>query len=107
MTIAFLFWTGEIHLSIFISQNNASEELNDIGDQLLPPRKCPDAITTSLSMSSTGFSSSSSPVREETTSCSSKEEKSCTQQKSFTDRILKFLIKVLMCLQCHSAEVLT
>ena len=93
MTIAFLFWTGEIHLSIFISQNNASEELNDIGDQLLPPRKCPDAITTSLSMSSTGFSSSSSPVREETTSCSSKEEKSCMQQRSFAGRIAQIFNK--------------
>ncbi|KAL5163713.1 C2 and GRAM domain-containing protein [Glycine soja] len=84
---------GEIHLSIFISQNNASEELNDIGDQLLPPRKCPDAITTSLSMSSTGFSSSSSPVREETTSCSSKEEKSCMQQRSFAGRIAQIFNK--------------
>ncbi|KAG4929143.1 C2 and GRAM domain-containing protein [Glycine max] len=84
---------GEIHLSIFIYQNNSSGELNDIGEQLLPPRKCPDAVTTSPSMSSTGFSNLFSPVREETTSCSSKEEKSCTQQKSFTDRIAQIFNK--------------
>ncbi|KAK7352356.1 hypothetical protein VNO80_17776 [Phaseolus coccineus] len=67
---------GEIHLSIFISQSNGSEESNDIGDQLVPPRKCPDAITNSSSMSSVSFSNLSSPVREETASSNSKEEKS-------------------------------
>ncbi|KAK7367517.1 hypothetical protein VNO80_09530 [Phaseolus coccineus] len=67
---------GEIHLSIFISQSNGSGESNDIGDQLVPPRKCPDAITNSPSMSSVSFSNLSSPVREETASSSSKKEKS-------------------------------
>ncbi|KAK7387658.1 hypothetical protein VNO78_22445 [Psophocarpus tetragonolobus] len=84
---------GEIHLCIFISQNNASGESNDIGDQLLPPRKCPDAITNSPSMSSTCFSNSSSPIREETASTSSKEEKYCTHQKSFAGRLAQIFNK--------------
>ena len=93
MTIAFIFWTGEIHLSIFISQSNGSGESNDIGDQLVPPRKCPDAITNSPSMSSVSFSNLSSPVREDTASSSSKEEKSCMHQKSFAGRIAQIFNK--------------
>ncbi|CAJ1941552.1 unnamed protein product [Sphenostylis stenocarpa] len=84
---------GEIHLSICISQNNGSGESNDIGDQLLPPRKCPDAIIHSPSLSSASFSNLSSPVREETTYSSSKEEKTCTQQKSFAGRIAQIFNK--------------
>ncbi|KAK7348325.1 hypothetical protein VNO80_22878 [Phaseolus coccineus] len=84
---------GEIHLSIFISQSNGSGESNDIGDQLVPPRKCPDAITNSPSMSSVSFSNLSSPVREETASSSSKEEKSCMHQKSFAGRIAQIFNK--------------
>jgi len=87
------FWTGEIHLSIFISQNNGSSESNDIGDQLVPPRKCPDAITNSPSISSASFSNLSSPVRDETASCSSKEEKTCQHQKSFAGRIAQIFNK--------------
>ncbi|KAK7331975.1 hypothetical protein VNO80_28721 [Phaseolus coccineus] len=83
---------GEIHLSIFISQSNGSGESNDIGDQLVPPRKCPDAITNSPSMSSVNFSNLSSPVREETVSPSSK-EKSCMHQKSFAGRIAQIFNK--------------
>ncbi|TKY53897.1 C2 and GRAM domain-containing protein [Spatholobus suberectus] len=89
---SFLFWAGEIHLSIFISQNT-SVESNDIGDQLLPPRKCPDAITDSPSTSSIGLSNSSSPAREETTSSGSKEDKSWTQQKSFAGRLAQIFNK--------------
>ncbi|KAL9325647.1 hypothetical protein ACSQ67_006292 [Phaseolus vulgaris] len=84
---------GEIHLSIFISQSNGSGESNDIGDQLVPPRKCPDAITNSPSMSSVSFSNLSSPVREDTASSSSKEEKSCMHQKSFAGRIAQIFNK--------------
>ncbi|KAK7389858.1 hypothetical protein VNO78_25154 [Psophocarpus tetragonolobus] len=84
---------GEIHFSIFISQNNASGESNNIGDQLLLPRKCPDAITNSPSMSSTCFSNLSSPIREDTACTSSKEEKYCTQQKSFAGRLAQIFNK--------------
>ncbi|RDY12484.1 C2 and GRAM domain-containing protein, partial [Mucuna pruriens] len=72
---------------------NKQCESNDIGDQIIPSRKCPDAITNSPSMSSIGFSNSTSPVREETTSTSSREEKTWTQQKSFAGRIAQIFNK--------------
>ncbi|XP_029129807.1 C2 and GRAM domain-containing protein At1g03370 [Cajanus cajan] len=81
---------GEIHLSIYISQNNPSLESNDIGDQLLPPR-CPDAISPSPSRSFNSLSNSSS-LREETASTSSREDKSCTQ-KSLAGRIAQIFNK--------------
>jgi hypothetical protein len=76
--------TGEIHLSIFLSQNNASSEQNVSSDQLSSLRKYSDASTCSPSQSSNGRSNSSSPVREEITS--SKDEKN-SSQKSFAGRI--------------------
>ena len=90
MTFTFFVWTGEIHLSIFLSQNNASLESNGNGDQILQPRKCADSITESPSMSSVGFSNSSSPVREEITS--SKDEKFCTQ-KTLAGRLAQIFNK--------------
>ncbi|KAK2359150.1 C2 and GRAM domain-containing protein [Trifolium repens] len=75
---------GEIHLSIFLSQNNASSEQNVSSDQLSSLRKYSDASTCSPSQSSNGRSNSSSPVREEITS--SKDEKN-SSQKSFAGRI--------------------
>ncbi|KAE9609521.1 putative C2 domain, GRAM domain, VASt domain-containing protein [Lupinus albus] len=74
---------GEIHLSISLSQNNASVESNDNDDQLLPPSKCADAITESPSLSSNGRSELGSPRRDEITS---KDEKSGSQ-RSFAGRL--------------------
>ncbi|XP_045818052.1 C2 and GRAM domain-containing protein At1g03370-like isoform X2 [Trifolium pratense] len=79
---------GEINLSIFLSQNNASSEQNVSSDQLSSLRKYSDASTCSpsqsFSQSSNGRSNSSSPVREEITS--SKDEKN-SSQKSFAGRL--------------------
>ncbi|KAK7363875.1 hypothetical protein VNO77_06035 [Canavalia gladiata] len=83
---------GEIHLSIFFSQNSASVESSGIGEQSLHSRKYPDTITESPSLSSTGRSNSSSPVREEITSSISKEDKSCTQ-KTFAGRLAQIFNK--------------
>ena len=69
--IIFLFLAGEIRLSIYFLQNNATMESNDSGDLLLHPR-----MTELPSRSSTSPSNSSSPVREEITSA--KDEKSST-----------------------------
>lgn len=90
MVITFIYCTGEIHLSIFLSHNKASPESNDVGDQLLHLRKNGDAMTCSPPPSSIGRSNSSSPGREEITSF--KDEKPCTQ-KSFAGRIAQIFNK--------------
>ncbi|XP_061344347.1 C2 and GRAM domain-containing protein At1g03370-like [Gastrolobium bilobum] len=82
--------SGEVRLSIYFSQKNASVESNGNGDQLLNPSKFADAATESPSRSSTGRSNSSSPAREETTSA--KDEKSGTQ-KTLTGRIAQIFNK--------------
>ncbi|XP_029128298.1 C2 and GRAM domain-containing protein At1g03370 isoform X2 [Cajanus cajan] len=75
----------EIRLSIYFAQKNALIESNGSGDLLLHPR-----MMDSPSRSSTGRSSSSSPVREEITSA--KDEKSSTQ-KTITGRIAQIFNK--------------
>ncbi|KAL2339298.1 hypothetical protein Fmac_013744 [Flemingia macrophylla] len=82
--------SSEIHLSIYICQNNASMESNDISEQLLPPR-CPDTISASPSRSFNSLSNSSS-LREETASTSSREDKYGTQ-KSLAGRIAQIFNK--------------
>ncbi|KAG4946042.1 hypothetical protein AAZX31_15G116500 [Glycine max] len=77
--------SGEIRLSIYFLQNNATMESNDSGDLLLHPR-----MTELPSRSSTSPSNSSSPVREEITSA--KDEKSSTQ-KTITGRIAQIFSK--------------
>nr|KYP62815.1 Protein kinase C alpha type [Cajanus cajan] len=77
--------SGEIRLSIYFAQKNALIESNGSGDLLLHPR-----MMDSPSRSSTGRSSSSSPVREEITSA--KDEKSSTQ-KTITGRIAQIFNK--------------
>ncbi|XP_050920640.1 C2 and GRAM domain-containing protein At1g03370 isoform X1 [Lathyrus oleraceus] len=87
---------GEIHLSIFISQNhasmesNASNASNASSDQLSNSRKYSDVVTCSPSQSSNGRSNSSSPVREEI--APSKDEK--TLQKTFTSRLAQIFNKL-------------
>ncbi|XP_039689945.1 C2 and GRAM domain-containing protein At1g03370 isoform X3 [Medicago truncatula] len=81
---------GEIHLSIFLSQNNSSLDLNVANDQSSHQRKYSDALTCSPSQSSNGRSNSSSPVREET--IYSKDEKNYSQ-KSFTGRLAQIFNK--------------
>jgi hypothetical protein len=75
---------GELRLSIYFELKTASIESNVHGDLVFHPRKIADSIIESPSRSSTGYSSSSSPAREEVTSV--KDEKSSTQ-KSLTGRI--------------------
>ncbi|AES64583.2 putative C2 domain, GRAM domain-containing protein [Medicago truncatula] len=75
---------GEIRLSVYFELKTASIESNVHGDLVFHPRKFADSIPESPSRSSTGYSSSSSPAREEVTSV--KDEKSGTQ-KSLTGRI--------------------
>ena len=75
---------GEIRLSIYFELKTASIESNVHGDLVFHPRKFADSIPESPSRSSTGYSSSSSPAREEVTSV--KDEKPGTQ-KSLTGRI--------------------
>lgn len=77
--------SGEIRLSIYFQLKNATMESNASGDLLLNPR-----TTESPSRSSTGYSSSSSPVREEITS--TKDEK-CGTQKRITGRIAQIFNK--------------
>lgn len=87
---------GEIHLSIFISQNhasmesNASNASNASSDQLSNSRKYSDVVTCSPSQSSNGRSNSSSPVREEI--APSKDEK--TSQKTFASRLAQIFNKL-------------
>ncbi|WJX27368.1 hypothetical protein P8452_16192 [Trifolium repens] len=76
--------SGELRLSIYFELKTASIESNVHGDLVFHPRKIADSIIESPSRSSTGYSSSSSPAREEVTSV--KDEKSGTQ-KSLTGRI--------------------
>ncbi|PNY12309.1 C2 and gram domain-containing protein at1g03370-like protein [Trifolium pratense] len=76
--------SGELRLSIYFELKTASIESNVHGDLVFHPRKITDSIIESPSRSSTGYSSSSSPAREEVTSV--KDEKSGTQ-KSLTGRI--------------------
>ncbi|RDX72852.1 C2 and GRAM domain-containing protein, partial [Mucuna pruriens] len=76
--------SGEIRLSIYFSQKNASLESNGSGDLLLHPR-----MVESPSRSSTAPADSSSPVREEITS---KDERSSTQ-KTITGRIAQIFNK--------------
>ncbi|XP_027338602.1 C2 and GRAM domain-containing protein At1g03370-like isoform X1 [Abrus precatorius] len=80
---------GEVRLSIYFSQKNASMESNG-SPYLLHPTKFIDVVTESPSRSSTGHSSSPSPVREEFTSV--KDEKSGTQ-KTITGRIAQMFNK--------------
>ncbi|KAL2341428.1 hypothetical protein Fmac_009368 [Flemingia macrophylla] len=77
--------SGEIRLSIYFAQKNASMESNGSGDLFYHPR-----MTNSPSRSSTGCSSSSSPVREEI--ASAKDEK-CGTQKKITGRIAQIFNK--------------
>ncbi|KAK7246030.1 hypothetical protein RIF29_40887 [Crotalaria pallida] len=81
---------GEVRLSIYFSTKNVLADSNGIGDQLLHPKKYVDASNESPSRSSTGWSGSSSPAREEVTS--SKDEKSGTQ-KRLADRIAQIFNK--------------
>ncbi|WJX23004.1 hypothetical protein P8452_12254 [Trifolium repens] len=76
--------SGELRLSIYFELKTASIESNVHGDLVFHPRKIADSIIESPSRSSTGYSSSSSPARDEVTSV--KDEKSGTQ-KSLTGRI--------------------
>ena len=71
-------------MSVYFELKTASIESNVHGDLVFHPRKFADSIPESPSRSSTGYSSSSSPAREEVTSV--KDEKSGTQ-KSLTGRI--------------------
>ncbi|CAI8590491.1 unnamed protein product [Vicia faba] len=76
--------SGEVRLSIYFELKTASVESNVHGDLVFHPRKSMDSITDSPSRSSTGYSSSSSPARDEV--ASAKDEKPSTQ-KSLTGRI--------------------
>ncbi|GAU50961.1 hypothetical protein TSUD_378940 [Trifolium subterraneum] len=76
--------SGELRMSIYFELKTASIESNVHGDLVFHPRKIADSIPESPSRSSTGYSSSSSPAREEVTSV--KDEKPGTQ-KSLTGRI--------------------
>lgn len=84
------FLSGEIRLHIYFSQKSASVESNVNGDLLFHPRKLADSATESPSRSSTGHSSSSSPLREDIVSA--KDEKSGTQ-KTLTGRIAQIFNK--------------
>ncbi|KAK7303447.1 hypothetical protein RJT34_14354 [Clitoria ternatea] len=81
---------GEIRLSIYFLQKNASMESNGSGDVLLHPRNFADATSESPSRSSTGHSNSSSPAREDI--MSAKDEKSGTQ-RTITGRIAQMFNK--------------
>ncbi|KAI4298841.1 hypothetical protein L6164_032357 [Bauhinia variegata] len=78
---------GEIRLCVYFSQKSGSVDSKGKGDQLSRRRKSSDQFssTESISMSLSGRSNSSSPVRREEIT-SSKDEKIGTQ-KSFADRI--------------------
>ncbi|KAK7262060.1 hypothetical protein RJT34_29620 [Clitoria ternatea] len=88
---------GEIHLSIFLSQNNAPGEPNGVGDLLSSThwRKYSNSMSETLSISSSmGRSNSSSPARDELASSSfnTREEKPCSQ-KSFAVRLAQIFNK--------------
>ena len=79
-----VFWTGEIRLSIYFSQNNSLLDLSNSGEQV------ENACNESPSRSSSGSSSSSPKRILETTT--SKDEKPSTQ-KTFAGRIAQMFNK--------------